>query len=427
MNHEDPKDEGKGMVAGAAPPADQPNQPGSSAGADDKTVIGKGTGSGDGKALAQGTGGPVANRGSKTIIRPAPIPSAPAATAVMRKAVTAPGGVRPSDVGTVLEVGARPLAQGSGIGAAVEVAVDAVEPSSPPEVSVPVAGALPKEGTRIHHYEIIRELGAGGMGTVYIARDTKLGRRVAIKFLQSSHPELTQRFILEARATARCSHENIVVIHEVGEWNGSPFMVLEYLRGSPMNEVLEGGHKLPPARVVELMVPVVRALVCAHEQGIVHRDLKPDNIFITESGTIKVLDFGIAKVLQSDAGAAPSAPRQSSGAIILPADDDDVTGGNTNLTRSGTIMGTMKYMSPEQWGIGIEIDHRTDIWAMGILLYRMIAGQHPLHPLEGHQLLVTAMLDQPIPERPVTRRLDPLASWAGHRGCGTCPSPARSS
>src|SRR5262249_12857695 len=161
--------------------------------------------------------------------------------------------------------------------------------------------------------EILRELGRGGMGAVYAARDTKLGRKVAIKFLSSNnHPELTARFILEAKATARCSHENIVVIHEVGERDGNPFMVLEYLQGVPLTQLLQGGRKLPPAQAVELMVPVVRALTAAHAHNIVHRDLKPDNIFVTDSGTIKVLDFGIAKLAQGvdeDSGALRNAAR----------------------------------------------------------------------------------------------------------------------
>ncbi len=257
---------------------------------------------------------------------------------------------------------------------------------------------MPRPGTRINQYEIIRELGAGGMGTVYLARDTKLGRRVAIKFLQTNHPDLTQRFIVEARATARCSHENIVIIYEVGEHMGSPYMVLEFLKGQPLTKYLEGGQKMPYTRVVDIMVSVMKALEVAHEQGIVHRDLKPDNVFVTDGGTIKVLDFGIAKVIQGDGPIIPE-NRQSSGAITLPPEMElagDKTGGS-NLTQHGTIVGTLKYMSPEQWGIGIEVDHRTDIWASGILMYRMIAGRHPLYPLDGNQLVVVAMLDRPMP------------------------------
>ena len=250
-----------------------------------------------------------------------------------------------------------------------------------------------KPGIHLQHYELIRELGAGGMGTVFLARDVRLGRRVAIKFLHTQDADLTKRFILEARATARCSHENIVIIYEVGEFNGSPFMVLEFLQGQPLNKTISG-QRLPPTRAVELIVPVVRALACAHEQGIVHRDLKPENIVVTDSGGIKVLDFGIAKVLQGDEAEAPV----PNGQPRLPQLNMEEMGEDvSNLTRRGAIMGTMAYMSPEQWGIGVSIDHRTDIWAVGIMLFRMIAGKHPLDPLRGPQLMVTAMLDETMP------------------------------
>ncbi|WNG40769.1 protein kinase [Archangium violaceum] len=250
----------------------------------------------------------------------------------------------------------------------------------------PEGGLAP--GTRIHHYELIRELGRGGMGTVFLARDTRLGRRVAIKFLHTQDADLTKRFILEARATARCSHENIVIIYEVGEYNGDPFMVLEYLQGQPLKKLVTG-QRLPPARAVELMVPVVRALACAHEQGIVHRDLKPENILVTDSGAIKVLDFGIAKVLQGDD--VPEAA--ATGTFVGQLADED----SRDLTRRGAILGTMAYMSPEQWGNGVPIDHRTDIWAVGIMLFRMLSGQHPLGSVSGPQLAVTGLLDEPMP------------------------------
>jgi len=266
--------------------------------------------------------------------------------------------------------------------------------------STPSGGPPPKAsgsaidfqpGTRVHQYELIRQLGSGGMGTVFLARDTRLGRRVAIKFLHSTNPEVTQRFILEARTTARCSHENIVIIYEVGEFQGRPFMVLEYLQGQPFNKVI-AGQRLPPTRAVELMAPVVRALAAAHEQGIVHRDLKPDNIILTESGSIKVLDFGIAKVLQD-----PEHPPEKEQELPSPGGmglDADIS---HNLTRRGAILGTIPFMSPEQWRGGQNVDHRTDIWAVGIMLFRMIAGKHPLDPLRGSQLVVTAHLNEPMP------------------------------
>jgi serine/threonine protein kinase len=258
-------------------------------------------------------------------------------------------------------------------------------------------GSMLAPGTRIHHYEFIRLLGSGGMGTVFLARDTRLGRRVAIKFLHSTHPEITRRFILEARATARCSHENIVIIYEVGEFRGNPFMVLEYLQGQVLSKLF-ADQRLPPARAVELIVPVVRALVCAHAQGIAHRDLKPDNIIVTESGTIKVLDFGIAKILQApqqtaeheSEGCTLAHPLSQAASVAIQED-------GVEQTRRGTIMGTLAYMSPEQWRGGQHVDHQTDIWAVGIMLFRMIAGRHPLDPLRGSQLVVTAHLDDPMP------------------------------
>jgi serine/threonine protein kinase len=246
---------------------------------------------------------------------------------------------------------------------------------------------------RIGQYEIIRELGRGGMGAVYAARDTKLGRKVAIKFLSSdNHPELTARFILEARATARCSHENIIVIHEVGEHDCNPFMVLEYLQGVPLTQLLQDGRKLPPAQAVELIVPVVRALTAAHAHNIVHRDLKPDNIFVTDSGTIKVLDFGIAKLAQGD--------DEDSAALLraVAANPSQPTPAGRELTRRGHLMGTLPYMSPEQWGAGnTNVDHQTDLWAVGIILFEMVAGQHPLAPRKGWDLMITGVLREPMP------------------------------
>ena len=179
--------------------------------------------------------------------------------------------------------------------------------------------AAPHAGVRINQYEMIKLIGEGGMGSVFLARDLRLGRRVAIKFLQSNQPELTQRFLVEARTTARCQHDNIVVIYEVGEHNGAPYIVLEFLNGKPLTELTQNGQKLPYARAVEIMVSILRALQCAHEHGIVHRDLKPDNIFMMESGTVKVLDFGIAKVLQQQQGGGPAEKGASAGAIRMPS------------------------------------------------------------------------------------------------------------
>jgi hypothetical protein len=256
------------------------------------------------------------------------------------------------------------------------------------------ASELPLPGARLGQYEVIRELGRGGMGAVYLARDTKLGRRVAIKFLQADQPDLTARFILEARATARCNHENIVVIHEVDERDGQPFMVLEYLQGTPLTGLLD--RPLPAQRAVELIVPVVRALACAHAHNIIHRDLKPDNIFITDAGAVKVLDFGIAKLGQGAPADEAPGPRVARREGVDGADQDAADPVQAALTRRGTLVGTLPYMSPEQWRAA-GVDARSDIWAVGIILFRMLAGRHPLAPLHGRQLVVTAQLSIPMP------------------------------
>src|SRR3954466_10127104 len=258
--------------------------------------------------------------------------------------------MRPGYTGTSSDKGqpARPPAKGT---APDDLMSPTIVGTGPIE---PTAAAMPVSGARIGQYEIIRELGRRGMGAVYAARDTKLGRKVAIKFLNShNQPELTGRLILEARATARSSHENIIVIHEVGEHDGNPFMVLEYLQGVPLTQLLQDGRRLPPAQAVELIVPVVRALTAAHAHNIVHRDLKPDNIFVTDSGTIKVLDFGTAKLAQGDDedNAALLRAVAASPSQAAPADRE--------LTRRGHLMGTVPYMSPEQWGAGdATVDHQ---------------------------------------------------------------------
>ena len=220
-------------------------------------------------------------------------------------------------------------------------------------------------GTRIGQYEIIRLLGRGGMGEVHLARDLRLGRLVAVKLLTTQQPDLDARFLAEARATARCRHDNIVVIYEVGEHGGQPYMVLEYLEGQTLREWLGDhadaagpGAAVPPARAVELMLPIVRALACAHDQGIVHRDLKPENVMLTRTGAVKVLDFGVAKRL------------------ALPVHDRDAPGDVARPAGASARVGTLAYMSPEQTTHGT-VDHRTDLWSAGIMLFELVAGKRP--------------------------------------------------
>jgi eukaryotic-like serine/threonine-protein kinase len=245
------------------------------------------------------------------------------------------------------------------------------------------------EGGRVHQYELIRELGRGGMGMVWAARDTKLGRRVAIKFLLDASRAVADRFIAEARATAQFQHENIVIIHAVDEIDGMPYMVLEFLEGQPMRGLMgayQSGTKLAASRVVELALPVAKALEAAHRVGLVHRDLKPENVFVTSTGTVKVLDFGIAKAVASTRD--PAAPKRTQ--------YGDIASMNMNLTREGALVGTLPYMSPEQMGVG-DVDHRSDIWALGIMLFEMLAGRHPIEPLTSEGLITNAVSDDPMP------------------------------
>lgn len=252
----------------------------------------------------------------------------------------------------------------------------------------------------IQQYEIIRELGHGGMGAVYLARDTRLGRLVAIKLLAERSEMFIERFLREARVTARCGHENIVVIHEAGEHQGHPFMVLEYLEGQNLREWMdEQGGAIAVQRAIDIILPVVRALDAAHRQGIVHRDLKPENIMITASGRIKVLDFGIAKPILmpwlnirgfgSPTGLCASSPD-------LWERTRSMSPTNLLETEPGAIVGTLPYASPEQLE-SESVDHRTDIWALGIILHELVTGRHPLAPFNLDKLTETMDISEPMP------------------------------
>ncbi|HTN88039.1 MAG TPA: protein kinase, partial [Sorangium sp.] len=255
-----------------------------------------------------------------------------------------------------------------------------------------------KAGDVIKHYEIIRKLGQGGMGIVYLARDTKLGRLVAVKCLLRYTGQGIERFLDEARATARCRHENIVVIHEVDEIRGYPYLVLEYIKGRSLREWMvqrehpsatgsPAARALPGPRAataaLDITIPVVRALICAHDLGIVHRDLKPENIRLDDSGGLKVLDFGLAKRI--DAGVVPSL------ASVRAA-----RAGDAGRHRKSAIAGTPGYMAPEQL-LGRDIDGRTDLWAVGVILYELLTGKHPLYPFSSARLPDIADLDVPMP------------------------------
>ena len=204
-------------------------------------------------------------------------------------------------------------------------------------------------GSTILHYKILEKLGEGGMGVVYLAEDTKLERRVAIKFLPrniSGNSEERERFKIEAKAAAALNHPNIATIHAIEESNDQIFIAMEYIEGVELKDKIKSGP-LSLDETKKIATQIAEGLESAHKKGIVHRDIKTSNIMITETGVVKIMDFGLAKV-----------------------------GEDTQITKVGTTMGTAAYMSPEQIG-GVDVDHRTDIWSFGIVLYEMLTAQQP--------------------------------------------------
>ncbi|HUP46313.1 MAG TPA: protein kinase [Thermoanaerobaculia bacterium] len=239
-------------------------------------------------------------------------------------------------------------------------------------------------GTRLGPYEILAPAGAGGMGQVYRARDTRLGRDVAIKVL-SSHlsgdPHLRDRFDREARAISKLTHAHICTLYDVGHQDGSDYLVMEFLEGETLADRLTRGP-LPLKDVIRYGAEIAEALDKAHKNGIIHRDLKPGNVMITKSGA-KVLDFGLAKYATPDAG------RGTLDATALPTE-------HRPITEEGTILGTIQYMAPEQLE-GEEADPRTDIFALGVLLYEMATGKRAFEGKSRASLIASIMSAEPQP------------------------------
>src|SRR5262245_36135629 len=232
-------------------------------------------------------------------------------------------------------------------------------------------------GTRVGPYEVASLLGAGGMGEVYRARDPRLRRDVALKILPASlaaDEDRLRRFEVEAQAASALSHPNIIAIHDVGRHDGTPYVVSELVEGETLRARLESGA-LPARRAVEIAAQLAQGLAGAHERGIVHRDLKPENVMITRDGHVKILDFGLAKLLQPEPGA-----------------DDSAT--FTRETDPGKVLGTVGYMSPEQVR-GRPVDLRSDIFSLGAVLYEMISGRRAFKGDSAVETLNAILKDEP--------------------------------
>jgi serine/threonine protein kinase/Tfp pilus assembly protein PilF len=220
-------------------------------------------------------------------------------------------------------------------------------------------------GKQVSHYKILEKLGEGGMGVVYKARDTKLDRLVALKFLPThltKNETDLKRFVQEAKAAAALNHPNVCTIHEIHDEGENPFIVMEYVEGETLKEkIIDKGLKIK--QTIEYAIQIAGALKAAHAKGIVHRDIKSENIMVKETGQVKMMDFGLARMR-----------------------------GMTKLTKTGSTLGTVSYMSPEQ-ARGEKVDHRTDIWSLGVVLYEMVTGQLPFQG-EYDQAVVYAILNE---------------------------------
>src|SRR5687768_255757 len=242
-------------------------------------------------------------------------------------------------------------------------------------------------GSKLGRYEIRSKIGEGGMGEVYLARDTQLGRDVAVKVLPSAYSidkDRLHRFEQEACAASALNHPSIIVIHDIGTHDGAPYIVSELLEGETLRS-RNAGTTLGQRRAIEYALQIAQGLAAAHEKGIVHRDLKPDNIFITKDARVKILDFGVAKLTQPD---------RDQSQTNIPTRRVD--------THPGVVIGTAGYMSPKQVR-GKGVDHRSDIFSFGAILYEMLSGRRAFQG-ESAADTMSAILKEDPPELTETNK-----------------------
>ncbi|HSP33564.1 MAG TPA: serine/threonine-protein kinase, partial [Thermoanaerobaculia bacterium] len=259
---------------------------------------------------------------------------------------------------------------------------------------------------RIRSFEVVAPLGAGGMGAVYRARDAKLGRDVALKFLQeelSSDSEYLRRFEREARAASALNHPNIITIYEIGDYEGAPYIAMELVEGTSLRDLLKKGG-LPLGKLLDVAAQTADGLAAAHERGIVHRDLKPDNVMVTADGRVKILDFGLARISRT-------------------ATSGDSTSEMSSMrTPEGRVVGTASYVSPEQASGGRHVDYRSDQFSFGSLLYELATGRRAFVRDSTVETLAAIVRDEPEPLQRINPKLPPQLVWMIERCLAKDPS-----